>query len=379
MARVRHALGSHAGHRCAGRGGRAGAGRRTAPRQRLPVASGLQHPSLGNRAAALRPPARGPGYRAGPRDDPARLVHDEAERDDRDVAGDLPSVRIGAPVRAAGPNPGLSAAVRGARGDAVRHHRVRRVLAAAERRLARRICGAAGDPRLPPEPRRGAARRLPDPRLGARHESGQRGDGGFQGGGRGLRRERQRFRRRSRGQGGRVRRPAGRADDHLSFHARRLRSGHRRHLCDRASPRRPGLHGRGEPERSGRDLPAGADRRGCLAHQPAQDLLYSAWWRRSGHGADRCPPPPRAVPARSSGRRGRQSGRGRQGDHRYGVGRALGLGKHPDDLLGLHRHDGCGGTDTGHAGCDPQCELRRGASGTALPDPLHGQERAGRA
>ena len=43
--------------------------------------------------AALPAAARRPGLRAGPGDDPARLVHDEAQRDDRDGAGHLARVR----------------------------------------------------------------------------------------------------------------------------------------------------------------------------------------------------------------------------------------------------------------------------------------------
>ena len=48
-----------------------------------------------------------PGLRAGPRDDPARLVHDEAQRDDRDGADHLAGVRRPAPVRAGRAGRGL--------------------------------------------------------------------------------------------------------------------------------------------------------------------------------------------------------------------------------------------------------------------------------
>ena len=50
--------------------------------------------------------------------------------------------------------------------------------------------GPAGDPPLPSGAGRGAARRLPDPRLGPRHQPGQRGHGGPRGRGGRLRRRR---------------------------------------------------------------------------------------------------------------------------------------------------------------------------------------------
>ena len=50
--------------------------------------------------------------------------------------------------------------------------RLRRGVAAAQRRLAGRVRGAARHPRLAREPRRGPPQRLPDPELGARHQSG---------------------------------------------------------------------------------------------------------------------------------------------------------------------------------------------------------------
>jgi glycine dehydrogenase len=65
-----------------------------------------------------------------------------------------------------------------------------RRLAAAERRLAGRVRGAAGDPRLARSARRGAPQRLPDPGLGARHQPGVGGDGRDEGRGGRLRRAR---------------------------------------------------------------------------------------------------------------------------------------------------------------------------------------------
>ena len=53
----------------------------------VPHASGVQPPPLRDRDAALPAPPRRQGPRARPLDDPARLVHDEAQRDGGDDAG----------------------------------------------------------------------------------------------------------------------------------------------------------------------------------------------------------------------------------------------------------------------------------------------------
>ena len=65
-------------------------------------------------------------------------------------------------------------------------HRLRRHQPAAQRRARRASTPAAGDPRLAREPRRCAARHLRDPRIGARHQPGQRADGRPAGGGGGC-------------------------------------------------------------------------------------------------------------------------------------------------------------------------------------------------
>ena len=57
-------------------------------------------PPQRDRDAALPAPALRPRLRARPRHDPARLVHDEAQRDHRDGADHLPGLRRPAPVRA---------------------------------------------------------------------------------------------------------------------------------------------------------------------------------------------------------------------------------------------------------------------------------------
>ena len=61
---------------------------------------GVQHPPQRDRDAALPAPALGARLRARPRHDPARLLHDEAQRDHRDGAGQPARLRRPAPVRA---------------------------------------------------------------------------------------------------------------------------------------------------------------------------------------------------------------------------------------------------------------------------------------
>ena len=78
-----------------------GAAGRAEARQRVPHPSGLPRAPLRNRDDALHAPARRPRSRARPRHDPARLLHDEAQRHRRDDAGDLAGIRQPASVRAA--------------------------------------------------------------------------------------------------------------------------------------------------------------------------------------------------------------------------------------------------------------------------------------
>ena len=217
---------------------------------------GVPHPSrlpslpVRDRDAALPAAPCRSRPRARPHDDPARVVHDEAQRHQRDAAGHVARVRASAPLRPARPGPGLPPAVRGARGLAVRHHRVRRGVAATQRRFTRRARRAAGDPQVPPEPREEGARRLPDPGVGARDERRQRRHGRPAGRRRRVRRRRQRRLRRSQGEGARPRRPAGGADGHVPVDARRVRGPHRRHLRRRARVRaRTGVPRRRQPQR----------------------------------------------------------------------------------------------------------------------------------
>ena len=177
---------------------------------------------------------------------------------------------------------------------------------------------------LPRVPRRGAPQRLPDSALGARHQSGQRRDGGHEGRGREDRRRTATSTSPTSRRRPRARDESRRADGDVSVHARRVRGGDHRHLPHRARARRPGVPGRRQHERDGRAVPAGRHRRRRLPPEPAQDVLHPARRRRAGHGADRRGEAPRAVPARPPGGRRPAAARGR----RRLVG-AVGQREHP--------------------------------------------------
>ncbi len=121
--------------------------------QRVPHPPGLPQPPLGDVDAAL--PAQAGRLRrgAGPGHDPARLLHDEAQRDHRDGADHLAGVRQDPPVRAGRAGPRVRVDHRGPGGLAGRGDRVRRGEPAAQRRFPGRVRRAAGDPGLAPRPR----------------------------------------------------------------------------------------------------------------------------------------------------------------------------------------------------------------------------------
>ena len=108
-------------------------------------------------------------------DDSARLVHDEAERGNRDAADDVAGFSRHASVRAGRAGRGLSRRSSGSsrrrspRSPASRPSRFSRTQA---RRASSR---AAGDSRVSPRRAARATRRRADSRLGARHQPGQRG------------------------------------------------------------------------------------------------------------------------------------------------------------------------------------------------------------
>ena len=185
-----------------------------------------------------------------------------------------------------------------ARADAVRGHRLRRRVAAAQRRLAGRVRGPAHDPRLSREPRRGASQRVPHPGVGARHQSGVGADG--------------------RHAGGRRRAATTTATSTWPI-SRRRPTAHARELAA-IMVTYPSTHGvfeagikriceivhahGGQVYVDGANLNAmvglaapGSFRRRRVAPQPAQDVLHSARRRRTGRGSGRGEGASRAVPA----------------------------------------------------------------------------------
>ena len=151
---------------------------------------------------------------------------------------------------------GYRRAHRRARADAVRRDRIRGRIAAAQRRLAGRIRGPARDRGVARVPRRGASQRVPDPRVGARHQSGVGADGracrsssspatpAATSTSPTSRRKARRARERSR-----------RDHGHLPVDARRIRGRHRTHLRHRARSWRPGVRRRRQHQCAGRASP----------------------------------------------------------------------------------------------------------------------------
>ena len=88
---------------------RTGAPGGVAPDLGLPRAPGVPRAPQRDRDAALPAPPGRLRRRAGPVDDPAGLVHDEAQRDDRDGADQLARLRRDPPLRPPGAVPGLRA------------------------------------------------------------------------------------------------------------------------------------------------------------------------------------------------------------------------------------------------------------------------------
>ena len=254
----------------------------------------LTHPvfspvPLRDRDAALpAPPRRSrPGPR--PHDDPAGLVHDEAQRDRRDDPGHLARVRRRSTRsrRSSRPPATCSSSPTSRRGCArspgttrCRSSRTPGPRASSPGLLAIRAYHRANGAT--------AARRLPDPRVRPRHERGQRGDGGHAGRRREVRRRRQRRPRRPRGEGARARRPAG---------ARSWSRTRRPTACSRStsatcarsctSTAARCTSTARTSTRSSASAKPGRVRRRRLAPQPAQDVLHPARGRRSRRRARR--------------------------------------------------------------------------------------------
>ena len=228
------------------------------PRDRVPDPSRLPRAPVRDRDAALPALAGRQGHRPRPVDDPAGLLHHEAQRHHRDDPGDVARVRHDPPVRPARPGRRLPGADRRAGGLAGRDHRLRRGVGPAQRRFPGRAGRPAGHPRLPPGPGRRPPGRVPHPVVGPRHQRRLGGHGRPAGRRRGLRRRRQRRPRRPARQGRRAPRGAGGADGDVPVDPRRVRGAHRRRVRHRPRGRWAGVPGRGQPERHGRHRPARA-------------------------------------------------------------------------------------------------------------------------
>ncbi|GIX69250.1 glycine dehydrogenase, partial [Caerostris extrusa] len=144
-------------------------------------------------------------------------------------------------------------------------------------------------------------------------------------------------------------------DDHLPVHQRHFRGKHQRDVRAGASVRRPDIPGWSQHERTGGAVSPRGLRLRCVAHQLAQDLLYSAWGRRARHGTHRSEGPPRPFPSRPPHHQppGRVDGQVLRGGER----RPLGVLSHPAHLVGLHQDDGAPGSEEGHRDRHPQRQL----------------------
>lgn len=182
--------GRRRGHRRTGRGHRGHAPHRPAAHRRVPHPPRLPRTPLRDGDAALPAPPRRPGLRAGPGHDPARLVHHEAECHHRDGAGHLARVRRVAPLRATEQAEGYLTLIHELEDRLAEVTGYDKVSSSPTLLLPGRAGRAAGRTRLSPCQRRRAARHLPHPVLGARHQRGQRRDGGHEGRGRQDQRQR---------------------------------------------------------------------------------------------------------------------------------------------------------------------------------------------
>ncbi len=252
-------------------------------------------------------------------------------------------------------------------------HGLRGLLAAAQRRQPGRVRGPAGHPRVPPEPGAGAPQRVPHSRS----------------------RRTGRTRPRAVMAGYHV--VVAKCDDQGNIDIADLRAKadeHKDRLAalmvtypsthgvfeegikeiTRAHPRarRPGVHGRREPERAG-----GAVKPGQLGADVCHINLHKTFCIPHGGGGPGMGPicvAPHLVkflpghPVVSMG--GADA-------HRRRLGGAVGQREHPAHLLGLHPDDGRRGADAGDEDGDPERQLHREAAGPALPGALPGQDGRG--
>ena len=233
--------------------------------------------------------------------------------------------------------------------------------------------GLLDDPRLPRGSGRDRAQRLPHPHLRPRHQPRQRRDGGIPGRcGRcptttatSISTD---LRAKAAEHAGQPRGP----DDHLPVDPRRLRGRGARGLRHRARPRRPGLPGRRQHERSGRPLPARATTAPtsatstCTRPSASRTAVAVPAWGRSVCTPRLAP----YLPGHPFG--------GRGGAHAIGPVSAAPYGSPAilPDLVDVHRPHGRRRTQTGQPGSDPQRQLHGAPPRAALPRALRRSRRA---
>ena len=164
------------------------------------------------------------------------------------------------------------------------------------------------------------------------------------------------------------RRPTRRDHGHLPVDARRVRTRHQRAVRHRPRPRRPGVRRRGEPQRARRPGPAGP--------RSAPTSATSTCTRRSASptaaAARASVPSPCAPTSRRScpgTRSAATTGRGSR------LGGSVRLGRHPADLVGVHRADGRRRTARRDRRRDPQRQLHRHPSRSVVPGAVHRRAR----
>jgi glycine dehydrogenase len=291
------------------------------------------HSETGDAALHPQPQRQGPG--AGPQHDPAGQLHDEAQCDQRDDPDHLAGVRAHPPVRTGRAAPGLCLLDQQLRDWLCARPPGMPASACSPMPAAREntpACWRSG-PTMPPTARPSAMICLiPASAHGTNPASAQMA---------GLTvvvtacdAQWQRRHGRPAGQCERHSDRAGRGDDHLPQHARRVRDPGQGTLRAGAPPRRPRLCGWRQHECAGRRGCAGRVRRRRQPPEPAQDLLHPARRRRPGRRPGLCRRRPGALPAGPChrGPAGARCGRGQR--------RAAGQCGGAADQLDVLPHDG---------------------------------------
>ena len=314
-----------------------GAGRAA---RRSSTAGGVQQPPFRTRDAALPEAAGGQGRRAEPQHDPARVLHDEAERDGGDDPDHLARLRRHPSLRAGGPGAGLCRADRASWSD-----------------WLAQITGFAAVSLQPNAGSQGEYAGL----LAIRAYHHARGDGhrdvclipssahgtnpasavmaGMQVVVVGCDRDGNVDVADLRREGGRsMRERLAALMVTYPMHAWRVRGGDQARSAPlvHAHGGQVYMDGANMNAQVGLTSPA-AHRRRCLPPEPAQDLLHPAWRRRAGRRADRRRGASRAASAEPSAA-ARMPGRPRG----FGPVTAAPFGSavDPADLLRLYPHDG---------------------------------------